>query len=220
MSRNETFRRPAKSESPSMRVLWLLGLALLLGACHDSTPPIAPTFPSGPALEQSGSGAPLHLQGSGIVTLPDQPDFRERSRFLLAGVRSPTNACQLKSEVTLKRGERIVDRIVEVDTIACAFLVARGDAPREALPLTGKGVRSHRLGSLPQFGSEVGFPPTGGPSAESEIADCGLPAADISRGRQRVYWRDPVFITVASDEIDLHWSFNFICAFQVRATTR
>lgn len=52
--------------------------------------------------------------------------------------------CNLKSEVISKRPERIVDRVAQMDTVGCAFLMARGDAPRWPLARTGPGALSRR----------------------------------------------------------------------------
>lgn len=142
-------------------------------------------------------------------------DVREpRTRqYVLAGTPLPNGGCNLRSEVSSKRPERIVDRVVQMDTIGCSFLMARGDAPRWPLARRGPGALMTRLGSLSKSGSDARTPPSGGSSTLLAWIDCGRPSVDIARGRQRVYWHDPVVIPVASDEIDLNWSFNNICAF-------
>lgn len=203
--------------------------ALVVVACGDRTvtAPVSEAKPSQTervSLSRSADGR-LYLAGPNVVHVPAMPGFVERSRVFVRGERLGMNGCRVTTERRLAKGTREVEMIAEADFSTCAFMVVRGSAPRRAFPESAGQVRS----ALASATSSIASTPRGlrslmaeSPSERSvslsrirrnDAVYCGLPAVDIGLGRQRIYWHDPIFIPVASDEMYMRWNYNWYCAY-------
>lgn len=197
----------------SARAMSVVVSSVMFAGCSDHGEPLGPlSAQNGSPAVQVVEGGKLHLRGSGVAMAPVWPAFQETSRFFLAGTKPRPGVCHFQQDsVRVPRHQRIVDRLIEVDTIGCTFIVARGIAPPFSEQASGTATKQEAFGPvLSQVNAAFQLAPAG-PRRLNGTRDCGWPGVDFNTATQTIYWHDPAFLPVVSDQVQLTWSYNWIC---------
>jgi hypothetical protein len=111
-------------------------------------------------------------------------------------------------------------RVVEVDTVSCLVVLAKGRHLGFA-PDNRAAHRKETLGNRPpvsamsrRASNGLLFGAPGQPQYDNTSA-CGTPTIDIGHAVQTVGWTDPANFRTAWDVMNVYWSYDWYCVYLV-----
>lgn len=78
-------------------------------------------------VDSTSSATLAPSNASHVVSFTAAPRFLERSREQKTGQRTKNGGCVFELPLHLQPGEHAVQRIAQIDTLTCSYMVARGD---------------------------------------------------------------------------------------------
>ena len=189
--------------SHSTSIVILIG-SLVLQACQESHDPTG---------ANQGSHARL------VRFTPRRPVI---DRIVIQGQQSGQGGCTFSHPITLRKGQAVLESVLEYDLDSCRFIIARHPVEEMQLqkaPPAQTRVRSTDNGFVATSGDydstfttqEVGTMP-GGASPSSAEAPCDE-VGDAFQPVQEIWYEDPVGIDVTtSRQRDLFFSIGSVCS--------
>lgn len=170
-----------------------------------------------PTDEIPSSRKPV-LVGPRVQRAPDNPRFHADTHLIFQGRRDASSgACVLGHELTLKRGERVSERTIEIDLDTCRYVVERGksDRPlpsnRHADSLSARSRVKHYRHPHPVRPSS--FKRNG--SARSLFSNALFSSSmhstmgpGTSCATQLLWFEDPIGINVTESELHVFWEWE------------
>ncbi len=161
----------------SLIAVTVVAMVLLLPGCADVIAPSA------------------HLQHAqkSVMVAPADTNFIEESRISLSGTKLPNGACKVGWEIRGKVGDSGTERVVQLNTATCDFVLARGRL--RARPTWAPGFRTR-------------VPLTTMDSFEARSSTTTLDQTGSAGIYQEIWHQDPPGFLVTQQRYWFQWTWN------------